>query len=144
MKGCNHGPLLLVLGFLACGRTGLDTLSRNSGAGDAVATGGIRATGGAMATGGQGTGGVTTAVATGVSDITAGDGYTCAVANGGVRCWGSNSVGELGDGTTAESRPTAVQVQGLTSGATAVAAGTGHACAIVNGAVQCWGIGRFG
>ena len=32
-----------------------------------------------------------------------------------------------------------MQVVGLTSGATAIASGSLHACALVNGKVSCWG-----
>lgn len=55
-----------------------------------------------------------------------------------VRCWGSNSVGELGDGT--QTKPDApVQALGVT-GATAVVVASSHACAVVAfGNVKCWG-----
>jgi alpha-tubulin suppressor-like RCC1 family protein len=44
-----------------------------------------------------------------VTSIAAGDGHTCVVADGRLYCWGSNSYGQLGDGTTA-SQSTAVGV----------------------------------
>jgi len=47
------------------------------------------------------------------------------------------------DGTTIDRR-TPVPMQGLSSGVQAVAAGTYHACAIVNGGAWCWGMGVDG
>lgn len=59
--------------------------------------------------------------------------------SGVVYCWGDNNDGELGDGTTANSR-VAKAVSTLTSGVTAVSVGYGFACAIVGGAsLECWG-----
>jgi alpha-tubulin suppressor-like RCC1 family protein len=55
-----------------------------------------------------------------------------------VQCWGSNRYGKLGDGTSTE-RHTPVQVQPLPAGATAVATGAEHACALIDGSVYCWG-----
>jgi alpha-tubulin suppressor-like RCC1 family protein len=83
----------------------------------------------------------------GVAAIDAGSRHTCALlaATGGLKCWGSNSYGQLGDGTTT-TRYGATNVLGLTSGVAAVATGAFHTCVLLTatGGVQCWGYNSNG
>ena len=57
---------------------------------------------------------------------------------GTMLAWGSNSAGQLGDGTTTN-RPAPVAVPGV-AGISAIAAGNGHVLALLsNGTVRAWG-----
>lgn len=74
-----------------------------------------------------------------------GGSHTCgATAAGEVFCWGSNSVGQLGDNSTTQ-RLTPRRVQ-TTLRFSALAAGANHTCAIgeTGSASSCWGSGEFG
>ncbi len=77
-------------------------------------------------------------------DVAVGGMHACAVlATGSVRCWGTNSYGELGNGSAMNSE-TPVTVDGLED-AVAVVAGPGRTCALrQNNTVACWGSGGLG
>ncbi|MEO8673244.1 MAG: hypothetical protein ABI411_18155, partial [Tahibacter sp.] len=75
----------------------------------------------------------------GVQSISNGFGHSCAIGAGGtVQCWGKNDSGQLGNGSTLSSA-TPVRVVGISSGASAVASGKLHSCAVVAAAAVCWG-----
>ena len=75
-----------------------------------------------------------------VASISAGYEHACAVlTNGEAMCWGRNTYGQLGDGTTSnKSVPTPVVSLGTTI--RAISGGLDHTCAITTGgAAKCWG-----
>jgi alpha-tubulin suppressor-like RCC1 family protein len=85
---------------------------------------------------------------TGATKVSGGGFHSCAIGTGGaVKCWGDRRSGQLGDGTGgvySGSSSVPVPVSGIT-GATQVAAGRYHSCAIVTGgAVKCWGGNSYG
>lgn len=70
---------------------------------------------------------------------------TCGIYDDGLECWGWNAYGQLGNGTYTNTNEYSItQVVGLTSGVQQVALGDFHACALVNGAVKCWGRNNHG
>jgi alpha-tubulin suppressor-like RCC1 family protein len=94
---------------------------------------------------GQDAGGVTL---TGVTAIAAGSDHTCALfggIGGAVKCWGSDQLGQLGDGA-ATGNFSVVPVTAIASGVRAIAASGDHTCAAAvspsgtpTNAVRCWG-----
>jgi alpha-tubulin suppressor-like RCC1 family protein len=80
------------------------------------------------------------------SSVTAGLAHTCGLGTDGVAyCWGANSRGELGDGTTTH-RSTPVAVSGSQSFSTLAPSRSGlHNCGLINsGAAFCWGWNSHG
>ncbi len=79
-----------------------------------------------------------------VDVVASGNDFTCARAGAVITCFGRNEVGQLGNGMTAASSPTATTVMGL-SDPGFLALGSRHACvARTSGRVSCWGGGSDG
>jgi hypothetical protein len=83
--------------------------------------------------------------------VVSGGSFTCAIlANGSVRCWGSNAVGQLGQGNknTIGDNETPGSVGTVDIGnhtAVALAAGNAHTCALLDdGTSRCWGYNIYG
>jgi alpha-tubulin suppressor-like RCC1 family protein len=75
--------------------------------------------------------------------LSAGSDHTCALLQDGtVRCWGSNSYGELG---VAGASGAALRQPMFTQSVKAITAGDQHNCAILaDDSVACWGRGTWG
>ncbi len=84
-------------------------------------------------------------IPTDIVQLAAGSAHTCALRSSGVvLCWGSNRVGQLGDGTMGPGRSEPRAVAGV-SDAVSIASGEDHTCAVRrDGAVLCWGLGTHG
>ena len=78
------------------------------------------------------------------SGVTTGAAHSCATrSDGSERCWGQNSSGQLGNGSTGSSN-VPVAVTGVTGG-TSVAAGDHFTCTLLEGGgARCWGYNAFG
>jgi alpha-tubulin suppressor-like RCC1 family protein len=84
----------------------------------------------------------------GVSEVSVGAGGCALVRLGGlatgVRCWGQNTYGQLGDGLTAD-RLKPVKVQGLAGRPESVSSSGADACTVVQGGgAYCWGLNDHG
>ncbi|MCX6528578.1 MAG: SwmB domain-containing protein [Actinobacteria bacterium] len=82
------------------------------------------------------------------SAISLGDSHTCVIVNSNVVCYGQNSNGQLGNGTTTLSKTpvyvkdSATNTGARLSGVISIAAAAEHTCALLsNGKVKCWGYG---
>ena len=65
--------------------------------------------------------------------------------DGSIRCWGSNSFGQLGDGTTIERTIPNAVILGNGVSAMGVSSGESHTCAVlIDNSVKCWGLNTNG
>ncbi len=87
--------------------------------------------------------------------ITAGASHTCALlGDASIRCWGLNFSGELGTGDHINRGDSVeyplgdglplVSLGNPAIGATSVAAGANHTCAVQSAFVKCWGLNTYG
>lgn len=77
-----------------------------------------------------------------IRQLRAGEGFSCALRGdtGAIFCWGDNSAGQLGLGSSSRSEAEPVAIAGFSGFATVIEAGSQHVCAINSGGeVQCWG-----
>jgi hypothetical protein len=82
-------------------------------------------------------------VAPKATKVVVGEHTSCAVmADATLRCWGKNTQGQLGDGTTTDSaKPVMPKLRGVVD----VVLGSAHACALLDDrSVTCWGNINFG
>lgn len=83
-----------------------------------------------------------------VTQVSAGEYFTCAIANQTPYCWGSNSMGKTGNGSSSPSNvlnPTMIttgDINGLR--AYDVQASVDFACGLANGRMYCWGANNQG
>jgi len=75
------------------------------------------------------------------ASIAAGANHTCAVTTDGrLKCWGDNASGQVTGGASSPvALPHDLVASGVSTAQGAVALGASHTCAIVGGAIQCWG-----
>jgi len=78
-----------------------------------------------------------------VTDVSAGNNHTCAIAEGTPYCWGAGHYGQLGTGVPEVTRAEPTVVSGLID-VSQVEAGWDHTCAIAAGVAWCWGDGYYG
>lgn len=82
-----------------------------------------------------------------VTLVSVGTDHSCVLADGKLYCWGRNTYGQLGDGSTTDSAvPTEVRMDGVLSGktVTAISAGSYHTCVLASGTPICWGLNNYG
>jgi len=82
----------------------------------------------------------------GATSVSVGTSTACAIVSNSLWCWGDNSTGMYGNGTTngSDSGGYPLSVSFTDPGLTAVSVGWSHVCAVISGGVQCWGRNNAG
>lgn len=85
-------------------------------------------------------------LSSGAAQVTLGDIHSCVVMqDGGMKCWGRNRYGQLGDGSAEVQQSMPVDVVDLDADVSSAAAASFHTCALlVNAQLRCWGNGGTG
>jgi alpha-tubulin suppressor-like RCC1 family protein len=80
------------------------------------------------------------------TSVSAGATHTCGILGGGyLYCWGDDTYGQLGNGSTAGSQIGPVRVAGSSTSWKSVSAGDAHTCGILGGGYSyCWGDDTYG
>lgn len=80
-----------------------------------------------------------------VKQISSGENHVCAITtDDAAYCWGANTKGQLGDGTTL-TRGVPKPVTGISEPVSSISAGTEHTCAVTqSGKAYCWGLNTVG
>jgi len=72
--------------------------------------------------------------------VSAGNAQTCAIRGTGyLYCWGDDTNGQLGNGSTAGDQAAPMRVAGTATTWKSVSAGAKHTCGILGGSLYCWG-----
>jgi alpha-tubulin suppressor-like RCC1 family protein len=81
-----------------------------------------------------------------VTALVAGTNSNCVIAaSGKIQCWGNNGSGQLGNGSTNSVTSIPTDVLAIDHGATQVAIGDSHACALLDDKkIKCWGSNTYG
>ncbi|HEU5154517.1 MAG TPA: Ig-like domain-containing protein [Gemmatimonadales bacterium] len=98
---------------------------------------GITQAGSAVCWGGGREGFAAVAGVSSLSSVGVGSMHACGLAGGKAYCWGSNKVGQLGDGATADHQEAAPVAGDLTF--SMITVGSQHTCGLVGTKAWCWG-----
>lgn len=82
--------------------------------------------------------------ATGWTSLSSGSAHTCGIRLGRIYCWGSDTFGQLGDGTAGGNRAVPAPIASGATDWTSVSAGNLHTCATRAGRISCWGFDGTG